>query len=73
MAKCIFCENELTENTKPEHILLNALGGRKTTRRVDCSSCNSTFGSTIDNEVGQQVAVLRNMLLEATRSTACRL
>jgi hypothetical protein len=62
MVKCIFCENELTESTKPEHILLNALGGRKTTRRVDCSSCNGTFGSTIDDEVGKQVAILRNML-----------
>jgi hypothetical protein len=60
--KCIFCDNELTEQTKPEHILLNALGGRKTTRRVDCSACNGKFGSTIDNEVGKQVAVLRNML-----------
>ena len=59
---CIFCENELTKETKPEHILLNSLGGRKTTQRVDCSVCNGTFGSTIDDEVGKQVAVLRNML-----------
>jgi hypothetical protein len=62
MLKCIFCDNELTEDTRPEHILLNALGGRKTTRRVDCSECNGRFGSTIDDEVGKQVAVLRNAL-----------
>jgi hypothetical protein len=62
MATCIFCENELTSNTKPEHILLNALGGRKTTRRVDCSECNLRFGSTIDDEVARQVAVIRNLL-----------
>jgi hypothetical protein len=62
METCIFCENELTEDTKPEHILLNALGGRKTTTRVDCSECNNTFGSTIDQEVGRQVTILRNML-----------
>lgn len=62
MAKCIFCDNELAEDTKPEHILLNSLGGRKTTRRVDCSACNGMFGSTIDDEVGKQVAVLRNAL-----------
>jgi hypothetical protein len=62
MAKCIFCDTELTEDTKPEHILLNALGGRKTTRRVDCSACNGMFGSTIDDKVGKQVAVLRNAL-----------
>jgi hypothetical protein len=62
METCIFCPNELTEVTKPEHVLLNALGGRKTTTRVDCSECNAKFGSTIDHEVAQQVAVLRNML-----------
>jgi HNH endonuclease len=60
--KCIFCENELTKDTKPEHVLLSCLGGRKKTREVDCSECNTDFGSTIDNEVAQQVAVLRNML-----------
>jgi hypothetical protein len=62
VTKCIFCDNDLTEDTKPEHILLNALGGRKTTKRVDCSACNNEFGSTIDDEVGKQVAILRNML-----------
>ena len=62
MPKCIFCENELTEDTKHEHILINAFGGRKKTRGVDCSECNGTFGSTIDDEAAQQVEVLRNML-----------
>jgi hypothetical protein len=62
VAKCIFCDNDLTDDTKPEHILLNALGGRKTTKAVDCSACNNNFGSTIDAEVGKQVEVLRNML-----------
>ncbi len=31
METCIFCDNPLTPDTKPEHILLNTLGGRKTT------------------------------------------
>jgi hypothetical protein len=62
MATCIFCPNELTDDTKPEHILLNALGGRKTTKRVDCSACNGRFGSSIDDEVAKQVAVIRNAL-----------
>src|SRR3954454_10963210 len=48
---CIFCDNELTPNTKAEHILLNALGGRKTTRRVICSDCNERFGQTIDKSL----------------------
>jgi hypothetical protein len=28
MPKCTFCDNELTPDTKPEHVLLSALGGR---------------------------------------------
>jgi hypothetical protein len=59
---CIFCDEGLNAKTKPEHILLSALGGRKTTTRVICSSCNGAFGSTIDKSVADQVAILRNML-----------
>lgn len=60
--KCIFCDEELTDATKPEHILLVCLGGRKETRRVDCSHHNERFGETIDKQVGEQVRILRNML-----------
>lgn len=60
--KCIFCEQELTPQTKPEHVLLSCLGGRKTTRRVDCSDHNETFGATIDNALAEQVRVIRNLL-----------
>jgi hypothetical protein len=62
MRQCIFCEQYLTPDTKPEHILLSALGGRMTTSRVDCSTCNGKFGSTIDKAVAEHVAALRNLL-----------
>lgn len=62
MARCIFCPNELTSDTKPEHILPNALGGRKTTRRVICSACNNRFGGSIDKCLTSQVEVIRNLL-----------
>ncbi|MGB4101455.1 MAG: HNH endonuclease [Alphaproteobacteria bacterium] len=62
MIKCIFCENDLGPNTPPEHILLNALGGRKTTTQVDCSQCNHDFGDSIDKVITAQVPILRNML-----------
>lgn len=39
MLICICCPNGLTADTKPEHVLLNALGGRKTTQRVGSSAC----------------------------------
>ncbi|MDI1328150.1 MAG: HNH endonuclease [Brevundimonas sp.] len=62
MNLCIFCDTELTPETKPEHILLNALGGRKTTRRAICSSHNNKFGATIDKAITDQVAAFRNLL-----------
>jgi hypothetical protein len=62
MTFCLFCPNELDETTKSEHILLNALGGRKTTKSAICSECNNNFGGTIDNVLASQVTALRNLL-----------
>lgn len=62
MPKCIFCENELTHDTTPEHVLLNALGGRMTTRDAICSAHNNTFGGAIDKALAGQVEVVRNHL-----------
>jgi hypothetical protein len=62
MPHCLFCPTELDGTTKPEHVLLNALGGRKTTRRAICSGCNNTFGGTIDDVLASQVVALRNLL-----------
>jgi hypothetical protein len=47
---------------KPEHILLNAQGGRKTTTGAICSVCNNKFGGTIDDVMASQVMALRNLL-----------
>ncbi|MGA7384873.1 MAG: HNH endonuclease [Methylocella sp.] len=62
MTLCLFCPAELAETTKPEHILLNSLGGRKTTTGAICSACNNKFGGTIDNVLTSQVIALRNLL-----------
>jgi len=62
MARCIFCENELTSETAPEHVLLNALGGRMTTRNAICTQHNNIFGSTIDKALAGQLDVVRNYL-----------
>lgn len=59
---CIFCDAELTAITKPEHILLNGLGGRKSSRNLICDEHNGGFGSTIDKALLDQVPVIRNML-----------
>jgi HNH endonuclease len=62
MPLCLFCPTELDANTKPEHILLNALGGRKKTSEAICSIHNNTFGGTIDDVLASQVVTLRNLL-----------
>jgi hypothetical protein len=61
MLLCLFCPTELDATTKPEHILLNAQGGRKTTTRAICSGCNNVFGGTIDDVLASQVVALRNL------------
>jgi hypothetical protein len=62
MALCLFCDSSLDKTTKPEHILLNALGGRKTTRYAICSAHNNDFGGTIDDALASQVIAIRNLL-----------
>ena len=62
MPECIFCSTALDAVTKPEHVLLNAFGGRLTTRKVICSECNNDFGGTIDKEFAEEASVIRNML-----------
>jgi hypothetical protein len=62
MPKCIFCENELTPDTKPEHVLLSALGGRMTTRGAICSEHNNEFGGSVDKALAAQVEIIRNLL-----------
>jgi len=59
---CIFGDHPLNDHTKPEHILLDALGGRMKTKRAICSDCNNRFGRTIDNELTSQVIAIRNLM-----------
>lgn len=58
--KCLFCDSDLDEDTKPEHILQSALGGRKTSQRLICSAHNELFGATMDRAVAEQVRFIRN-------------
>ena len=60
--KCIFTDDELTDGTAPEHVLQNAFGGRKTTKRAICSKCNNTFGGGIDKALVKQFDVVRNLM-----------
>lgn len=62
MAHCLLCPNPLDASVKPEHVWLASLGGRKTTRRALCSSCNQVLGSGPDKVLAESVAVLRNLM-----------
>jgi hypothetical protein len=57
---CILCQNDIPAKTKPEHILLNALGGRMTVRKVICPNCNSQMGEGPDKDLADSTAFLRN-------------
>lgn len=61
MNQCILCKAELTLDEKPEHILLDALGGRATTKEVICSTCNNEMGSGPDKDLAESVASLRTI------------
>lgn len=62
MPPCIFCKSTLVPETKPEHILLDALGGRKTSSRIVCSACNEKFGAGIDKDLAESVRFIRNLM-----------
>jgi hypothetical protein len=59
---CIFCPNPISSTTKPEHILLAALGGKKVTSTVLCDDCNNNFGGGPDKSLAESVEVIRNLL-----------
>jgi hypothetical protein len=57
--KCAYCGVEITiENQSREHILQNAIGGRREVPNVFCRPCNSTFGNRWDSEAAQQLHFL---------------
>ncbi len=60
MTDCIICCEPIPEKTKPEHILLSALGGRMTVRSVICPDCNHKMGIGPDQDLANSVATLRN-------------
>ena len=60
---CALCGTSLTnENNSTEHVIPNALGGRKTLRNFICVKCNSRTGSDWDAELVRQLHPLCTML-----------
>lgn len=54
--KCALCENSLTgKNRSKEHIIPNAIGGRKKTTGFICNTCNNKLGEKWDSELAKQL------------------
>jgi hypothetical protein len=57
--KCILCAAEITdENDSREHVIPNAIGGRKQARGLLCKPCNETTGDSWDAELARQLQPL---------------
>ena len=61
---CIFqCGNSLTEDTlSKEHIIPNAIGGRKKVTGFICNNCNNVTGAVWDAELARQLNPLSLLL-----------
>ena len=56
MGICALCDAPLTaENDSREHIILQALGGRRTVSGFICAPCNNTSGHTWDAALAKQL------------------
>lgn len=63
METCLLCKSKFdTDRVTPEHILLNALGGKPVSRDTICSDCNSQLGGELDHHLCNGVNWLRNLL-----------
>ena len=60
---CAFCAKQFTDsNNSKEHIIPNAVGGRKTVNYFICVDCNNSTGASWDKELVNQLRPLCTML-----------
>ena len=68
-AQCVLCGKVVTPDNSPaEHIIPNAIGGRRRVFGFICRACNSTTGSKWDAELARQLNPL-SLLLGITRQS----
>lgn len=60
--RCIFCGTDLDADTKPEHVIPRAIGGRKSSTMIVCSGCNERLGSTVDNQLAKDLELICHQL-----------
>ena len=67
MGLCALCETTITaENDSEEHLIPNALGGRRKVSGFLCRDCNSATGDSWDAELAKQLLPLC-LLLDISR------
>jgi len=55
-SKCALCDVEITDtNDTKEHLIPNAIGGRKKIKRFICKTCNSISGDDWESELAKQL------------------
>lgn len=54
--QCALCDKEITEkNDTKEHLIPNAIGGRRKVKGFICKDCNSTSGDAWESELAKQL------------------
>lgn len=54
--KCALCDNDITkENDTKEHLIPNAIGGRRKVKGFICGICNNTSGDVWESELAKQL------------------
>ena len=63
MSLCAFCKTPLNDgNDSKEHIIPNAIGGKKSIRNFICKQCNSKTGEKWDKALADQLKPICTML-----------
>jgi len=61
--RCALCSGPMqADNSSREHVIPNAIGGRKAVRGFICVDCNCTTGATWDHELAEQLTPLCALL-----------
>ena len=55
LQKCFLCNSNITANNSKEHIIPNAIGGRKKVEGFICKECNHKSGYTWDAELAEKL------------------
>lgn len=61
--QCIYCKRSFNPAETPaEHIVLNALGGKRKSHEIVCEDCNTYFSHSVDKQLPESLALIRAIL-----------